>query len=344
MMSLEYSVAIVCSPNYLGQVKTLVDSILKFNSVNQINVLLTENDVEYELCWPNVVFYCLRDIGLDKNNYFELNIFEFSCFLRPFFVEYILLTSKKSVLFCDSDLYFLKDPIVILNEMGGANLLLTKHFFEKSLPLRSYSDYLLNGFYNGGLVCYNFTSTTFEILRWLKNAFEYSCFNRKEYTNSPHLFVDQSWLMYLPMLFEGVTVSEHCGINAGHWTLMNHEIRYYQDEYYIDNVELVCFHFSGLKEDNKCVRLVYLNRNLNDIEEACCREYLYLEKANIDCSRLSTYELFSNGRLINDFHRKYYYLNRDKFKTFKNPRSRWLRIEAGAFIMRLKMKIKSLIV
>ena len=58
------------------------------------------------------------------------------------------------------------------------------------------------------------------------------------------LFVDQLWANLIPAYFDKVLIEKYPGYNMAHWNLHERYLTKTRDEYFVNDVPLVFFHFS----------------------------------------------------------------------------------------------------
>jgi hypothetical protein len=141
------------------------------------------------------------------------------------------------IIYCDSDMYFFSDPKPIHDEWGNHSAFLCRqrgtHHLEE-----------LHGIYQAGLIGFKRDEQGISILRWWKDKCIEKCFDI--YDES---WGDQKYLDHIPQLFAYVKLIGHIGIDAAPWNLVmnnNHDIRMKDNQVFLDDSELIAYHFGSL--------------------------------------------------------------------------------------------------
>lgn len=199
-------------------------------------------------------------------------------------------------IYIDSDLYFYKDPSIILNELDlNDSVLITEHdYFKKYDQKEKSGKYCVQFMYfkndKKGLNALNW---------WAKKCIEW-CYNRHE----DGKFGDQKYIEEFSILFDGVHVLNNKNQALAPWNIQ----KYINNDF---NDVPVFFHFHGVRyiEENRFFLGYYrLNRN---ILKKFYKEYLdklrnsdyFSNKKEISLSRFERLkirikDLFSNNHVI----------------------------------------------
>ena len=165
-------------------------------------------------------------------------IHEFCWTLKAWFLTYLLKNNYNldSLLYLDADMFFFKDAGAIYREWGDHSIFLTRLGLSPGWERKS-------GKYSAGLVGFKRDYTGLKCLRsWRQKCLKW-CFDRRE----NGLWGDQKYLDDWPGTFSAVKISRNIGINAGPWNIRKAGIYAKGDTIYLDNRELICYHFSGFK-------------------------------------------------------------------------------------------------
>jgi hypothetical protein len=240
----------ICSANYLAYAKSLADSLVMHNPDHRfVIVLLDETEgLDLSTMLPHEVV-AIADLGVPR--FAEMNarydIFELSCALKPFVIEYFLKARPEL-----QTVYYFDSDILVFNSLQASDealqhhpILLTPHILSP-IPLDglfSNEEVLLRaGIYNAGFFGVSQSEETFRFLNWWKERMEVRCFN--DVANG--LFVDQLWLNLVPVYFRGTHVLQHAGYNLAYWNLHERNVSSSADGYMINDSEpLVFVHYSG---------------------------------------------------------------------------------------------------
>jgi len=130
-------------------------------------------------------------------------------------------------------------------EESNANILLTPHILKKENTSEGIEDnelsVLKHGLYNLGFLYVRNSIASFEFLDWWEERLINYCFD----DISQGMFTDQKWIDLAPLLFHAVKILRHDGYNVSTWNLTNRKISKKDNLYYVNEVELRFFHFSG---------------------------------------------------------------------------------------------------
>ncbi len=160
--------------------------------------------------------------------------------LKPFlFLETFMRLPEQAILFyIDADLFFYQSIEVILDEMKGFELLLTKHIFPDSM-----SESVKYGEINAGLIGARNSPAALEIIAdWASKCREW-CHLRLEVDR----YADQ---LYLNAYLEDISVKaiSSPGVNNGvYYFRQFRSLNQKSNKVLIENSELVCFHFHGIR-------------------------------------------------------------------------------------------------
>lgn len=162
----------------------------------------------------------------------------FTC--SPLFPLYLFKyePSIDQITYLDSDLFFFSDPQPIFDEMGTASILIIPHRFPPHLKHLEES-----GIYNVGLLSFRKDENALACLHWWRERCLEWCYDRRE----DGKFADQKYLDDWTTRFSGVHVLQHKGANLAPWNIMNYRIRKEHNRIWVDDHQLIFYHFQGLK-------------------------------------------------------------------------------------------------
>jgi hypothetical protein len=140
--------------------------------------------------------------------------------------------------YLDADLYLFSSPEPIYREMMNASIAMVAHRFSPGLERMAE-----NGIYNVGWLSFRRDSGGLACLNWWRDRCNEWCFDRIE----GNRYADQKYLDEWPRLFRSVRVIEHKGANVAPWNIARYSVRSKLGRIYVDEIELVFFHFEGLK-------------------------------------------------------------------------------------------------
>lgn len=162
----------------------------------------------------------------------------FTC--TPALLLYILnnFPGVDLITYLDADLFFFSNPEPLLVEIGSGSVAIIGHRFPEHFRHLEWA-----GVYNVGWLSFRRDSNALECLCWWRERCLEWCYDRVE----DGKYADQKYLDRWPDLFKGVTVLEHKGANVAAWNLARYSIRATLNGIYLDDQELIFFHFHGFK-------------------------------------------------------------------------------------------------
>ena len=169
--------------------------------------------------------------------------------------EYCWTCTPSSILYCiktfdlehciylDADLFFYKDPAILLNELNGKAILLTEHNYSKNHEQTE----------NSGKYCVQFmyfknNKQGMKALIWWRDRCLEWCYAYHENGK----FGDQKYLDDWLIRFEGVHVLQHFGGGVAPWNIQKFELNKKTDELILHELNgtqelpLIFFHFHHL--------------------------------------------------------------------------------------------------
>lgn len=164
---------------------------------------------------------------------------EYSFTLKAPLVLYMLNNYDfiNSIIYLDGDVYFYSDPKLILNQWGDGSIFICEQRLASNIED--------SGTYQAGLIGFKRDSNAFQCLEWWRMKCLEWCFH----WHDGYLWTDQGYLNKWPELFSGLIISNDPGINIGPWNEGNYEntpaFTVSNGEVYINNHQLVAYHFSG---------------------------------------------------------------------------------------------------
>ncbi len=242
------NICTVLTKGYLIQGLALYNSLKRHTRRFRLWVLCVD-DTSYNLLekmnLANVTLISLENIKSKKLARIQRKrqLHEFCWTLKASLVTYLMNNNFNldSILYMDADLFFFQDVRDIYNEWGEHSVFLTKLHLSSKWEQRL-------GRYSAGLVGFKRNETGMRCLRsWRRKCLKW-CYDRQEYG----LWGDQKYLNDWPRTFTEVKISENIGINAGPWLIRKgYKAHSEGDIVYINNMELVCYHFSGFEIINE---------------------------------------------------------------------------------------------
>lgn len=287
----------LCSINYLGQAKTLGDSLMKYNPDYKFIIgLVDKNTAQVDLSFlGNHQVLEVADIHIERfeEMYTEYNIVELITAVKPFYFDYLFKTYKEavSVIYFDPDIMVFSKFEEMDENLKKFNTILTPHFttpiLDNKLPTEKHV--FNTGVFNLGFVAMKRSEETYKLLDWWMRKLRYECI--LDLTRG--YFVDQLWMNLAPAYFDKVLIEKAPGYNTAHWNLHERNIQHKNGVYYVNGSPLVFFHFShfSLKHPDQIAsfhtRYSFANRPdivpLFDLYKDNLRKNRYLELISVKC-------------------------------------------------------------
>lgn len=140
----------------------------------------------------------------------------------------------------DADTYFFSNPAGIFEELQGYSIGITEHRFATLAQRRSRF-----GRFNVGWVTFRRDANGLACARWWRERCIEWCYDRVEHGR----FADQRYLDEWPVLFDGVRIIRHKGVNLGPWNLGGHRVVLGQGGIpCVDGDTLVHYHFAEVRQ------------------------------------------------------------------------------------------------
>jgi hypothetical protein len=275
----------IITADYISYAKTLGDSIIKYNSGYEFYVCLIgkKTDLHPHVDKDNMKII-ESELLIDQLTVLDMQkrytAFELSCALKPFFAEYLLKnTGTTRLKYIDSDIMLFESFDKQIEENTTASIFLTPHFFIPVDPTEenTTNDILLikSGIFNAGYFELANTKVSFDFLTWWKDRLSKYCYYYKP--PFPQVFVDQSWLNFVPIYFKEAMIIDNLGYNASFFNLHERRLSMRNGRYWINNDQpLVFFHFTGyryLEHEKASVHNNKYNYENTPLLEPLCSEY-----------------------------------------------------------------------
>jgi hypothetical protein len=238
---------------------------------NQVDYL--KNNINKDGEWISV--FGPHDLKEQQDNFLRcfsyFNSLEICCYAKYVAIMHVLKYSitAETCVYSDSDIMFLSDPLIAIQEGKTASIILTPHQLKPSTGKQE-QEFLVLGWINAGFFIVKKGDKSNYILSWLLKRISQKGF----LAISIGLYVDQVWLSALPVLFNAdVQISTHAGMNVAYWNLNERIVISKNDEFYVGNEKLIFFHFSGFIGARKGYLTKHCDWSIqaeSEIEKLCC--------------------------------------------------------------------------
>jgi len=262
--------ATITDKNYLFKTLTLIESLKE-------NIFILCQDIESFNFLNNQKFSKkkifavqlneLKKITKLKNKSFNRTHREFTCSLKPFFLNHIINLKKniKKIIIVDSDVFFFNKNSNDIFQYLKNDITLSLHNFSEQNKHK-----IKFGIFNAGIVGFRNNANGKKFIQWWENK----CFNDcpEKVTNLKYL--DQKYLDNIPKRYGTIGIFDF-NINLAPWNIEKYNLELKKNTFYVDNKKLLMFHFQNL---------VYLKKNTFYIalsEYAVSRDNYILKKLYI---------------------------------------------------------------
>ena len=275
------------SSEYFPIFLTFYDSIKKNKNLN-LYVLCLDDDVKSLIKKNNIKCktITIEDIELFTKSLLKKRYSKISEKIGVYRLAYANYLLKKlnieDIHLIDSDTYFFSktsDLEKIVNDLD-ASVCFCKHnyFYNRDLMNDLY------GIYNAGYIYFKNDKQAFKFLvKYRKLCQNYISWSVKK--NTKNLFADQTYLEGLIQDFKFTKIINNKGVNCAPWNIGNYQISEKEGQFYVDNVNIIFFHFSGVRTlFNKVFfyNLYYYNKvNLKHVKKTIYKNYLTKLKKNL---------------------------------------------------------------
>jgi hypothetical protein len=246
----------LCSNNYLAQASLLVDSFLKHNpdyrfyigliDVQDASVMYPQHPNLHVLPFEKVIDAAQLAYMASVYKIVELNTSA-----KPFYIDYFFRQfADCTVIYLDPDIYVYHAFTEIERLLSENDFVITPHCLtpipldDKMPQERSFMKY---GTYNLGFIALRNSPEGRAYIQWLKERLAVLCYSEVQLG----VYVDQSWVNFLPVFFKKVCVSHHPGMNAAFWNLHERQFSVKDGQLYVNgDYPLLFFHFSSFRTGN----------------------------------------------------------------------------------------------
>lgn len=213
------AICTVCSRKYLPQAMTMIWSLQRLSDRYSFHVYLSDltanNCHDLVKKYPDVEFLFVDQFADAQilDNALLLNDLEFNTSLKSIALSDVLVRYSRKSFYCDSDLYFLAEPLAAIAALDFSGALLTPH---QVAPMSDESDFQMSrtGVFNSGFFGVA-GSVGGEVVSWLAHKSRHYCLLEPE----EGIFVDQKWLDLIPAIFKDVMILRDPGYNLAYWNI-----------------------------------------------------------------------------------------------------------------------------
>ena len=238
----------LCSNNYLGAAKVLVDSFKEFHPDFEVYIGLVDKpaaQIDYAsfgctvLVAENVPMPDINELSK------KFNIVELNTTVKPFYFKHFFFTLHASqAIYLDPDIQVYAPLVEVMKGLNKAMITLTPHMMSPVDDEFSTNDkhILPTGIFNLGFIgLAKHEQLAFFLDWWADRCVKYG-FRRAE----EGLFYDQVWINFVPTFFESYYIIRDPGYNVANWNLHERRLSMSEDgKWWVnEKSELAFFHFS----------------------------------------------------------------------------------------------------
>lgn len=194
-----------------------------------------------------------------KDKYPYIDVGQQICALRPRVVLDAFSKGYTKVIFLGADVVFYNEAPELFRE--GVNAIVTPHILNPLWEDGLYpspESLAHAGHINSDVVVWNNTFETTRFLLWQDQIHKTKCINNDS------IFLDQTWLNFLPFTVRDVYILKHPGYNVAYWNYSQRLLRKFKDGWVVGGKceHLVCFQFSGIDVNHPELISKHQNRHV----------------------------------------------------------------------------------
>ena len=307
----------IVAKNYLAFARTLCDSFLAHHPEGKCVVLFID-DIEGFIKPASERFetVLLKDINFpdSRQTCFKYDVTELATSAKPYLLEHLLAKSgSEKLLYMDPDILVTGSLTPLFRKLDDCDILLTPHL-DTDYPndgLRPDDSHILkSGIYNLGFIGVRQSTNTQNFLTWWQGKLVNNCV----IDHAKGYFVDQKYIDLAFCLFPNMEMYQEVTANVAYWNLHSRTISNRNNQWYVNDLPMEFFHFSGFNPQTTNELSKHQNRfsfqELHDLSRLF-DEYGKL-LLNNDWKKTSTWNyqhgFYTNGREINYLERKVFRL------------------------------------
>lgn len=245
----------VASKNRLSGARVLARSLQRAHPDIRVFVILVDRvEGKFDPGKEPFTTIPVEELGFIPNReflFFKYDAMELSTAFKPYGFDYLLTRYNFSkILYFDSDILVFGPLDEVWRLLDSYALVLTPHITEPYEDNYSPSEIDINiaGIFNAGFIGLADTTESRKFISWWqKKLYDYCIVD-----SSKGLLLDQKWVNFAPVLFDGVFILRSPIYNIAYWNLHSRapHLSFSNGCLYYDGVPAGFFHFSGLEIDH----------------------------------------------------------------------------------------------
>lgn len=209
------AVCTISTQSHIFKSKALLLSVCQYFNTDLYCLITDGGELPESICGESYHHLdILSDsLSIDIKKKYTGNKLRWSC--KPLYLIYLLNEGYDKVIYVDNDIYFFSPADFLFDELEGASVLLTPHYYSTNTNENQNwleANYRV-GLYNAGFV--GATQKGLSALKWWASC----CLYNVKQSSWRGLFDDQKYLDLLPVIYDDVKVLKHKGCNVAGWNI-----------------------------------------------------------------------------------------------------------------------------
>ncbi len=308
----------ICTNSYIGIAKTVRDSFLSYHDGYDFYIVVVDYNIggdSYIIDADNLLKKNIDDLKISTMK-FQYDLIEYCTSIKAYCIL-SFFDNYDTVIYIDPDIKFYSRFKEL--DLEGYKVFLTPHSINLGSDIENYDSYLRCGIYNCGFVGFKKSERVVAFIKWWGKMLETECFD----DSKKGIYTDQKWMDFAPAFFEReeLFIIKNIGCNVAPWNFSERKIVIHNGSFYViprenkqyGEMHLLCFvHFSGFNYKKLVENNISHNfRNIKIVEDIKLLLYEYgkdlLQHDVLNgLEKKYRYNYYSNGELINPFHRRLY--------------------------------------
>lgn len=331
----------IVAKNYIGLAQILEKSVKRYNENIDFYIIVADEFLQEENKLPNNALIAKNIFGYTDSEWkdmsFKYTLTEFCTAIKPAAFQYFLDAQYDKIIYFDPDIYVFSSLCEIYDALDAHEMVLTPHVVGIHPEYQGEAEWAIcvTGIFNLGFCAIRNSPNIVNLMKWWRLRL----MNQAFCDRTVGTFTDQKWMDWAPALLGSkLYVLRNLGYNVAPWNFFEREIfkgkdgelmvRYRYNDNHANEAPLVFVHFSGYDYKLLLKNVVSHQRLANpemykDIEIATSvYSHELSENSDIFNSfilRNYQYNVYDNGEIIENFHRRLYNGLRKEGKMFENP-------------------------
>lgn len=254
----------ICSNNYLGAAKVLVESVKKYHPEFEVYIgLVDEPDASIDYTSFGCTILPAKEVPMPDIEEMSkrFNIVELNTTVKPFYFKHFFFTlGAAAAIYLDPDIEVFSRLVEVEKGLSQAMVTLTPHMFSPVDDELGPNDrhVLPTGVFNLGFIALRRNELLANFLDWWADR----CVKYGYRRTNEGLFYDQIWMNYVPTFYESYYIIRDPGYNMANWNLHERYLSQGINGIWLVNnkYKLAFFHYSHYNLNNPRVISSYNSR------------------------------------------------------------------------------------